>query len=135
MPVIGFLGSFSLQNMGGGVLLDVKRGLAVTGYVEDRNVAIEYRFADDHYERLPALAAELVPRPVLSLQCDKERSYEQFERQSHRQWNFDPIKLIQTQLESNRYERQRRHARQIRAGKAACSASKNLSATAVKPAK
>ena len=67
MPVIGFLGSSSLQSMGGGVLLDFKRGLAETGYVEDRNVAIEYRFADDHYERLPALAAELVQRRVAVL--------------------------------------------------------------------
>src|SRR5215472_2425751 len=67
MPVIGFLGSSSLQSMGGGVLLDFKRGLAATGYVEDRNVAIEYRFADDHYERLPALAAELVQRRVAVL--------------------------------------------------------------------
>ena len=53
--------------MGGGALLDFKRGLAETGYVEDRNVAIEYRFADDHYERLPALAAELVQRRVAVL--------------------------------------------------------------------
>jgi putative ABC transport system substrate-binding protein len=67
VPVIGFLGSASLQSMGGGVLLDFKRGLAETGYVEDRNVAIEYRFADDHYERLPALAAELVRRRVAVL--------------------------------------------------------------------
>ena len=67
MPVIGFLGSSSLQSMGGGALLDFKRGLAETCYVEDRNVAIEYRFADDHYERLPALAAELVQRRVAVL--------------------------------------------------------------------
>src|SRR5262249_37161010 len=64
MPVIGFLGASSLQNMAGASILHFKRGLAETGYVEDRNVAIEYRFADDHYERLPALAAELVQRRV-----------------------------------------------------------------------
>ena len=67
LPVIGFLGPSSLQSMGGGALLHFKRGLAETGYVEDRNVAIEYRFADDHYERLPALAAELVQRRVAVL--------------------------------------------------------------------
>ena len=50
--------------MGGGVLLDFKRGLAETGYVEDRNVRIEYRWAEDHYDRLPALALELVQRQV-----------------------------------------------------------------------
>jgi putative tryptophan/tyrosine transport system substrate-binding protein len=53
MPVIGFLGVSSLEKMGGGVLLDFKRGLAETGYVEDRNVRIEYRWAEDHYDRLP----------------------------------------------------------------------------------
>jgi putative ABC transport system substrate-binding protein len=67
MPVIGFLGVSSLEKMGGGVLLDFKRGLAETGFVEDRNVAIEYRWADDHYERLPALAVELVQRQVAVL--------------------------------------------------------------------
>jgi putative tryptophan/tyrosine transport system substrate-binding protein len=64
MPLIGFLGASSLQSMAGLALLDIKRGLAETGFVEDRNVAIEYRFADDHYDRLPALAAELVQRRV-----------------------------------------------------------------------
>jgi putative ABC transport system substrate-binding protein len=64
MPVIGFLGASSLQSMAGRAILYFKRGLAETGYVEDRDVAIEYRFADDHYDRLPALAAELVQRRV-----------------------------------------------------------------------
>jgi len=67
VPVIGFLGVSSLEKMGGSVLLDFKRGLAETGYLEDRNVAIEYRWADDHYDRLPALAAELVQRRVTVL--------------------------------------------------------------------
>jgi putative ABC transport system substrate-binding protein len=67
MPVVGFLGVSSLAKTGGGVLLDFKRGLAETGFVVDRNVAIEYRWADDHYDRLPALAAELVQRQVAVL--------------------------------------------------------------------
>ncbi len=67
MPVVGFLGVSSLAKTGGGVLLDFKRGLAETGFVEDRNVAIEYQWADDHYDRLPALAAELVQRQVAVL--------------------------------------------------------------------
>ena len=40
------------------------RGLAEQGYVENRNAAIEYRFAEGRYERLPALASELASRPV-----------------------------------------------------------------------
>jgi putative ABC transport system substrate-binding protein len=67
LPVVGFLGVSSLQSMGSGVLLDFKRGLAETGYVEDRNVVIEYRWADDHYDRLASLAAELVRRRVAVL--------------------------------------------------------------------
>jgi putative ABC transport system substrate-binding protein len=62
MPVIGFLGSGSP-----GPLLPVAaflQGLRETGYVEGQNVAIEYRWAEDHYDRLAALAADLVGRKV-----------------------------------------------------------------------
>jgi putative tryptophan/tyrosine transport system substrate-binding protein len=67
MPVIGYLGSSSFERSAGRSLLNFKRGLAETGYVEDRNVTIEYRWADDQYERLPALAVELVQRRVAVL--------------------------------------------------------------------
>jgi putative tryptophan/tyrosine transport system substrate-binding protein len=67
MPVIGYLGSSSFERSAGRSLLNFKRGLAETGYIEDRNVTIEYRWADDQYERLPALAAELVKRRVAVL--------------------------------------------------------------------
>jgi ABC-type uncharacterized transport system substrate-binding protein len=67
MPVIGYLGSSSFERSAGRSLLNFKRGLAETGYVEDRNVTIEYRWADDQYERLPTLAIELVQRRVAVL--------------------------------------------------------------------
>jgi len=67
MPVVGFLGTSSLEKSGGGSLVAFKRGLAETSYVEDRNVTIEYRWADDQYDRLPALALELVRRRVAVL--------------------------------------------------------------------
>jgi putative ABC transport system substrate-binding protein len=63
MPVIGFLGSGSPQSDAFRVAA-VRQGLIEAGYVEGRNVAFEYRWAEDQYERLPALAAELVRREV-----------------------------------------------------------------------
>jgi putative ABC transport system substrate-binding protein len=67
MPVIGYLGVSSFEKSAGRSLHAFKRGLAETGYVEDRNVTIEYRWADDEYDRLPALALELVQRRVAAL--------------------------------------------------------------------
>jgi putative tryptophan/tyrosine transport system substrate-binding protein len=63
MPVIGFLGGSTLE-ANRELVEAFRRGLSETGYVEGRNVAIEYRWAEDHYDRLPALAAELVRRQV-----------------------------------------------------------------------
>jgi putative tryptophan/tyrosine transport system substrate-binding protein len=63
MPVIGLLMTTSRKaNLGR--LAAFREGLNRTGYVEMRSVAIEYRWADGKYERLPALAAELVRRRV-----------------------------------------------------------------------
>jgi putative tryptophan/tyrosine transport system substrate-binding protein len=62
-PTIGFLNGTSLQAYGRS-LLAFRRGLSETGYVEGRNVDVEYRWAEGHYERLPALAADLVRRQV-----------------------------------------------------------------------
>jgi putative ABC transport system substrate-binding protein len=61
MPVVGYLGAATFESSRDRVAA-FHRGLAETGYIEGSNVAIEYRWADDHYDRLPALAAELVRR-------------------------------------------------------------------------
>src|SRR5450631_1330212 len=63
MPVIGYLDPGSLQTRRGNVAA-VHRGLSETGYVEGRNLAVEYRWAEDHLDRLPALADDLVRRQV-----------------------------------------------------------------------
>jgi putative ABC transport system substrate-binding protein len=63
MPVMGFLASASADGYAW-VLPPLREGLAAAGYVEGRNLTIEYRWADDQYDRLPALAADLVRRPV-----------------------------------------------------------------------
>jgi putative ABC transport system substrate-binding protein len=65
MPVIGFLHPASAGLEGfAPQLLAFHRGLGELGFVEGRNLSIEYRWANDQYERLPALAAELVQRQV-----------------------------------------------------------------------
>ena len=63
MPVIGFLDPRSPHTLAD-QLRAFRQGLKDTGYVEGENVAIEYRWAEDQYDRLPALAAELVRRQV-----------------------------------------------------------------------
>jgi putative tryptophan/tyrosine transport system substrate-binding protein len=69
MPVIGFLllGIASPQQILAGTLPGFQAGLAETGYIEGKTVAIEYRWAEFHYDRLPALAADLVSRHVAVL--------------------------------------------------------------------
>ena len=63
MPVIGFLGAGSPGPFAPQVAV-FRQGLAETGYVEGRNVAIEYRFAEGQYDRLPTMAEEMVRRQV-----------------------------------------------------------------------
>jgi putative ABC transport system substrate-binding protein len=63
MPVIGFLGSTGSGPFAANVAA-FRQGLSETGFVEGQNVTLEYRWAEDHYERLPGLAADLVGRKV-----------------------------------------------------------------------
>src|SRR5262245_52735072 len=62
-PVVGYLSSRSATS-DVPMVAAFRRGLAESGYVEGRNVAIEFRWADGQYERLPALAEDLVRRHV-----------------------------------------------------------------------
>jgi putative ABC transport system substrate-binding protein len=63
MPVIGYLSVGTLKSEAS-LLAAFRQGLAAGGFVEGRNVSLEYRFADGHYEQLPSMAADLARRRV-----------------------------------------------------------------------
>jgi ABC-type uncharacterized transport system substrate-binding protein len=63
VPVIGYLGSSS-PDLYADRLRAFRQGLNETGYVESRNVAIEFRWAEGHFDRMPAMLADLVRRRV-----------------------------------------------------------------------
>jgi putative ABC transport system substrate-binding protein len=63
IPVVGFLSGGSPETLTP-LVSSFRQGLSEIGYVEGRNVAIEYRWAEGHYDRLPAMAADLAARKV-----------------------------------------------------------------------
>ena len=64
MPMIGYLGAQSAADDYKIEIAALIQGLKETGYVEGQNVAVEYRWAENQYDRLPVLAADLVRRRV-----------------------------------------------------------------------
>jgi len=62
-PVIGYLSAVSERQVAP-QLAAFRRGLKETGFTENGNALIEYRWAEGQYQRLPAMAVELVRRPV-----------------------------------------------------------------------
>jgi len=66
VPVIGFLNSASAEGYAS-MAVAFRQGLREIGYVEGNNVIIEYRWSEDHYDRLPALAGDLVSRRVAAI--------------------------------------------------------------------
>ena len=74
IPVVGFLGGGSPAAWSDFVAA-FRQGLQETSFVEGQNVAIEYRFAEDHYDRLAALAADLVEHHVAVIAADPRGVY------------------------------------------------------------
>ncbi|MGA7483656.1 MAG: ABC transporter substrate-binding protein [Bradyrhizobium sp.] len=64
MPVIGFLSSGSAGSSNDGRIVGFSRGLNESGFMEGRNVTIQYHFAEGHYDRMPAMVADFVSRKV-----------------------------------------------------------------------
>jgi hypothetical protein len=64
MRVIGYLGSATSRDAVSPFMGAFRQGLSENGYLEGQNLAIEYRWAEGHYERLPAQAVDLVDRKV-----------------------------------------------------------------------
>jgi putative ABC transport system substrate-binding protein len=71
MPVVGFLHSQSPEALTSRVTA-FRQGLRDMGYVEGKNIAIEYRWAENQIDRLPALAADLVHRQVAAISVISE---------------------------------------------------------------
>ena len=64
MPVIGYLGTQSADDEYKNIAVPFLQGLKEIGYVDGKNVSVEYRWAENQFDRLPGLAADLVRRRV-----------------------------------------------------------------------
>src|SRR5436309_3997866 len=64
MRAIGYIGSGTSHDVASPFVVALRQGLSETGYVEGQNLAIEYRWVEGKYDRLPAFAADLVGRNV-----------------------------------------------------------------------
>jgi putative tryptophan/tyrosine transport system substrate-binding protein len=82
MPVIGFLSSASAEAWKPFVSA-YRSGLSQAGFVEGSNVAIEFRWAEGQYDRLPALAAELVRLPVTLIAASGGRVGDDLQQSHH----------------------------------------------------
>ena len=76
MPVVGFLDPTAPDAASADRLRGFRQGLRDAGFVEGENVAIEYRWAEGQYDRLPAQAAEFVRRPVAVIAAPFHRGME-----------------------------------------------------------
>src|ERR1700730_8207634 len=72
IPVVGFLSGRSPAESAG-VVAAFRKGLSETGYAESQNVSIDFRWAEGRFDRLPALASELIQRPVAVLAMRGDR--------------------------------------------------------------
>ena len=70
-PIVGFVRSSSIDSIPN-LVAAFRRGLEEQGFVEGRNIAIEFRSADDHFERLPAIVADLIRKRVAVLVANGE---------------------------------------------------------------
>jgi putative tryptophan/tyrosine transport system substrate-binding protein len=85
MPVVGFLSTGSADALAGN-LAGFRKGLADLGYVEGRNVMIEYRWAEGQHDLVPALAADLVRRPLTVICANSPATVQAFQRESSSRW-------------------------------------------------
>jgi putative tryptophan/tyrosine transport system substrate-binding protein len=76
LPVIGYLSAQSADDDYKNITVPFLQGLKEAGYVEGQNVAVEYRYAENQYDRLPSLAADLVRRRVAAIVATEGSDYD-----------------------------------------------------------